>query len=281
MNVQTTIEQSVPERLARVRAVMAREGVDALLVPSADPHLSEYLPGYWQGRRWLSGFDGSVGTLVVTADFAGVWVDSRYWEQAEKELAGSGIVLMKLLPGKPGALEWLGDNVRLKGTVAVDGAVMALASARQLEERLKAREAHLATDRDLLAEVWEGRPALPANPIYQHLPPYATVSRPRSFANCGQRCRRGALIGTSSRRWTTSPGCSTCAAVMCPTTRSSCPLHWLARARRSCSSAPESLMSTCAMYLRSTASRCAITARLRRRWLNWPRIADCWSTRLA
>lgn len=177
MNVQTTIEQSVPERLARVRAVMARDGIDALLVPSADPHLSEYLPGYWQGRRWLSGFDGSVGTLVVTADFAGVWADSRYWEQAEKELTGSGIVLMKLSPGKPGALEWLGDNIRLKGTVAVDGAVMALASARQLEERLKAREAHLASDQDVLAEIWDGRPALPANPIYQHLPPHATVSR--------------------------------------------------------------------------------------------------------
>lgn len=177
MNVQTTIEQSVPERLARVRAVMARDGIDALLVPSADPHLSEYLPGYWQGRRWLSGFDGSVGTLVVTADFAGVWADSRYWEQAEKELTGSGIVLMKLSPGKPGALEWLGDNIRLKGTAAVDGAVMALASARQLEERLKAREAHLASDQDVLAEIWEGRPALPANPIYQHLPPHATVSR--------------------------------------------------------------------------------------------------------
>ena len=114
---------------------------------------------------------------MVTADFAGVWVDSRYWEQAEKELAGSGIILMKLLPGKPGALEWLGDNVQPKGTVAVDGAVMALASARQLEERLKAREARLVTDRDLLAEVWERRPALPARPIYQHLPPHATVSR--------------------------------------------------------------------------------------------------------
>jgi Xaa-Pro aminopeptidase len=177
MNVQTTIQQSVPERLARVREVMAREGVDALLVPSADPHLSEYLPGYWQGRRWLSGFDGSVGTLVVTADFAGVWVDSRYWEQAEKELAGSGIALMKLLPGKPGALEWLGENIRLSGAVSVDGAVMALASARQLEERLKAREARLVTDRDLLAEVWEGRPTLPGNPVYQHLPPHATVSR--------------------------------------------------------------------------------------------------------
>jgi len=182
MNVQTTIEPSVPERLARVRKVMAREGVDALLVPSADPHLSEYLPGYWQGRRWLSGFDGSVGTLVVTADFAGLWADSRYWEQADKELAGSGIQLMKLLPGNPGALEWLGDNIRVAGTVAVDGAVMALASARQLEERLKARDIRLATDRDLLADVWDGRPTLPGNPVYQHLPPHATLSRAEKLA---------------------------------------------------------------------------------------------------
>lgn len=182
MNVQTTIQQSVPERLARVRQVMAEEGVDALLVPSADPHLSEYLPGYWQGRRWLSGFHGSVGTLVVTADFAGLWADSRYWEQAEKELAGSGIELMKLQPGKPGALEWLGDNVVTQGAVAVDGAVMALASARQLEERLAVRGVRLVTDNDLLAKVWEGRPALPANPVYQHLAPHATVSRAEKLA---------------------------------------------------------------------------------------------------
>ncbi|MFT0520006.1 aminopeptidase P family protein [Pseudomonas faucium] len=182
MNVQTTIEQSVPQRLARVREVMAEEGMDALLVPSADPHLSEYMPGYWQGRRWLSGFEGSVGTLVVTADFAGLWADSRYWEQAEKELAGSGIELMKLQPGKPGALEWLGDNVVAGGAVAVDGAVMALASARQLEERLSARGVRLVTDLDVVGRVWEGRPALPSNPVYQHLPPHATVSRAEKLA---------------------------------------------------------------------------------------------------
>ncbi|MGN8251105.1 aminopeptidase P family protein [Pseudomonas sp. SMV7] len=177
MNVQTTLEQSVPQRLAQVRQAMDAEGIDALLVPSADPHLSEYLPGYWQGRRWLSGFHGSVGTLVVTAGFAGLWVDSRYWEQAEHELSGTGIELMKLLPGKPGALEWLGDNVEPDGSVAVDGAVMALASARQLGERLKLRGARLVTDKDLLEQVWDGRPALPGNPVYQHLPPHATVSR--------------------------------------------------------------------------------------------------------
>ncbi|MCC9006521.1 aminopeptidase P family protein [Pseudomonas putida] len=186
MNVQTTLEQSVPQRLAHVRQAMAAGGIDALLVPSADPHLSEYLPGYWQGRQWLSGFHGSVGTLVVTPAFAGLWVDSRYWEQADHELGGSGIELMKLLPGKPGALEWLGDNVEPDGNVAVDGAVMALASARQLGERLKARGARLVTDKDLLAQVWEGRPALPANPVYQHLPPHATVSRAEKLAQLRQ-----------------------------------------------------------------------------------------------
>ncbi|MBI6888702.1 aminopeptidase P family protein [Pseudomonas putida] len=186
MNVQTTLEQSVPQRLVHVRQAMAAGGIDALLVPSADPHLSEYLPGYWQGRQWLSGFHGSVGTLVVTPGFAGLWVDSRYWEQAAQELKGSGIELMKLLPGKPGALEWLGENVEPNGRVAVDGAVMALASARQLAERLKARGAQLVTDMDLLGQVWDGRPALPGNPVYQHLPPHATVSRAEKLAQLRQ-----------------------------------------------------------------------------------------------
>jgi Xaa-Pro aminopeptidase len=164
----------VASRLAQVREVLQREGIHALLVPSADPHLSEYLPGYWQGRRWLSGFHGSVGTLVVTGDFAGLWVDSRYWEQAEKELAGSGIELMKLRPGQPGPLEWLADNTPEGGVAAVDGAVMALTSARLLEGKLAAGGARLRTDMDIFESVWLERPALPANPVYEHRAPYAT-----------------------------------------------------------------------------------------------------------
>ena len=93
---------------------------------------------------------------------------------------------MKLLPGKPGALEWLGDNVAPDGSVAVDGAVLALASARQLGERLKTRGARLVTDKDLLGQVWDGRPALPGNPVYQHLPPHATVSRAEKLAQLRQ-----------------------------------------------------------------------------------------------
>ncbi|MDQ3201324.1 MAG: aminopeptidase P family protein [Pseudomonadota bacterium] len=177
MSTQPSINGSVPERLAHTRELMSREGIHALLVPSADPHLSEYLPGYWQGRQWLSGFHGSVGTLIVTTDFAGVWADSRYWEQASKELNGSGIELVKLQPGQPGPLDWLAEQTPEGGVVAVDGAVMAVASARTLGDKLEARGARLRTDIDLLSEVWSDRPGLPHEPIYQHLPPQATISR--------------------------------------------------------------------------------------------------------
>ncbi|WP_248805345.1 aminopeptidase P family protein [Pseudomonas sp. MWU13-2100] len=193
MSTQTPSQGTVPERLARTRELMRREGVQALLVPSADPHLSEYLPAYWQGRQWLSGFHGSVGTLIVTPDFAGVWADSRYWEQATKELAGSGIELMKLLPGQPGPLDWLAEQAPPGGVVAVDGAVMALASARSLGDKLQARGARLRTDIDLLEQVWEGREALPNQPIYPHLPPQATVSRGDKLAQLRRELKtRGA-----------------------------------------------------------------------------------------
>lgn len=91
MNARHPDVSPISARIALLRGAMAREGVAACLVPSADPHLSEYLPEHWQARRWLSGFTGSVGTLVVTAEFAGLWVDNRYWVQAAAELAGTGV----------------------------------------------------------------------------------------------------------------------------------------------------------------------------------------------
>jgi len=89
----TQRETEIRARIDALRAALRRHGVDACLVPSADPHLSEYLPEHWQARQWLSGFTGSMGTLIVTTEFAGVWADSRYWVQAEAELAGTGITL--------------------------------------------------------------------------------------------------------------------------------------------------------------------------------------------
>lgn len=182
MSTQPSTPGQVPQRLARIRQLMSQEGIHALLVPSADPHLSEYLPGYWQGRQWLSGFHGSVGTLIVTADFAGVWADSRYWEQATRELEGSGIELVKLIPGQPGPLDWLAENTPEAGVVAVDGAVMAVASARTLSSKLQERGARLRTDIDLLAQAWTDRPSLPNQPVYAHLPPQATTGRVEKIA---------------------------------------------------------------------------------------------------
>ncbi|QKJ35107.1 aminopeptidase P family protein [Pseudomonas sp. MPDS] len=193
MSTEPLTHGLVPQRLARIRQLMNREGIHALLVPSADPHLSEYLPGYWQGRQWLSGFHGSVGTLIVTADFAGVWADSRYWEQATKELEGSGIELVKLIPGQAGPLDWLAEQTPEGAAVAVDGAVMAVASARTLSDKLEARGARWRTDMDLLKEAWSDRPSLPSQPVYAHLPPQATVSRVEKLAKLRETLKeRGA-----------------------------------------------------------------------------------------
>lgn len=165
-------------RLAQLRAAMARHGIDACIVPSSDPHLSEYLPGHWKGREWLSGFTGSVGTFIATADFAGVWTDGRYFTQAETELAGSEISLMKI-PGAASQLhvDWLAANLAAGQTAAVDARVLGLAGARLLGDALAARGVILRTDIDLLDDVWSERPSLPVDPVFEHLPPYATVSR--------------------------------------------------------------------------------------------------------
>jgi Xaa-Pro aminopeptidase len=168
----------VRSRIEQLRQAMQQHGVAAVVVPSSDPHLSEYLPERWQGREWLSGFTGSVGTLVVTSDFAGVWVDSRYWTQAEGQLAGTGIELMKIGGASSGAhVEWLAEHVARGATVAVDGTVLGLANARALQSALNERGVELRTDLDLLDGVWNDRAALPAQPVYEHVTPFAATSR--------------------------------------------------------------------------------------------------------
>ena len=181
--MSTEFEQSRANRLAQLRSAMARAGIDAYVVPSSDPHLSEYLPGHWKGREWLSGFTGSVGTFIATANFAGVWTDGRYWTQAETELAGSEIALMKI-PGAASQMhvDWLAANLAAGQTVAVDARVLGLAGARLLADALSAKGITLRTDIDLLDEVWQDRPALPADPVFEHLPPYATMSRADKLA---------------------------------------------------------------------------------------------------
>jgi Xaa-Pro aminopeptidase len=166
-------------RLERVREFLESGHLEAVLVPSSDPHLSEYLPERWQGRQWLSGFTGSMGTLVVTRHDAAVVADSRYWVQAEAELAGSGIHLVKAANGGAGpATDWIIDKLQAThGVIGVDGSVLGLATAEQLLQRLKSVGLELRTDVDVFATVWSDRPGLPDAPIYEHLAPHAGRSR--------------------------------------------------------------------------------------------------------
>ncbi|AHV93720.1 aminopeptidase P family protein [Bordetella holmesii] len=169
---------STDQRIAALRQAMRRNKLDAYVVPSADPHLSEYLPKRWQARRWLSGFTGSVGTLVVTADFAGLWVDSRYWVQAEAQLAGTGITLMKIaLASTPGHVDWLAAHVPSGGRVGVDGNVLGLAAFRALSRALAPAQVELSISEDLIDEIWVDRPGLPDAPVYEHLAPHACQPR--------------------------------------------------------------------------------------------------------
>jgi Xaa-Pro aminopeptidase len=170
-------------RLSTIREAMQREGIAALLVPSTDPHISEYLPARWKSREWLSGFTGSMGTLVVTRDCALLFADSRYWQQAERELAGTGIALFKIKSGaSPEHVDWLADNVAANETVAVDGAVLGLGAMRALETALQTKSVKLRTDCDVFEAVWIDRPSLPTEPIYAHRAPHATLARSEKLA---------------------------------------------------------------------------------------------------
>ena len=173
----------IPARLAALRQALVRHDLAAVLVPSSDPHLSEYLPERWQGRVHFSGFTGSMGTLVVTRDRAAVFADSRYWTQAEAELAGTTVELVKIPTGAATHhIDWLTATLSPGQTLAVDAAVLGLAAAQMLAGALQRHGIGLRTDLDLMAEAWPERPGLPAAPVREHLAPHAAVPRAERLA---------------------------------------------------------------------------------------------------
>jgi Xaa-Pro aminopeptidase len=170
-------------RISQLRVALQREGVHALLVPSADPHLSEFLPERCQGRQWLAGFTGSMGTLVVTVQGAALFVDSRYWMQAEAELTDTGIDLVRIPTGNSSAhIDWLARHVPRGAVVAADGQVLGLVTAQALRKAIDSASVQLRTDIDLLDAVWADRPGLPVQPVYEHKPPHAAVPRTDKLA---------------------------------------------------------------------------------------------------
>lgn len=182
---------SVAERLEKLRRVMRQLGVDACVVPTSDPHLSEYLPDRWQAREWLSGFTGSAGTLVVCSDNAALWTDSRYWEQAEAELQGSGIALMRAGQGNVSpAHVWLTQRLTKGQCIAIDGNVLSVQAGRQWRDACQAAELRLALDFDLPGMVWEDRPGLPRGSICELHAPWACRSRQENFRALREEMQR-------------------------------------------------------------------------------------------
>ncbi|MBK9574322.1 MAG: aminopeptidase P family protein [Rhodoferax sp.] len=171
------------QRISSAQATLTELGLAACLVPSSDPHLSEYLPERWQGRQWLSGFTGSMGTLAVTRTKAALFADSRYWTQAETELAGSGIELVKIDSGaSTHHVDWLAQRVASGQSVGVDGMVLSLAAAQLLRQTLSKVGATLRTDIDVLARIWPDRAGLPDQPVYEHQAPHACATRQDKLA---------------------------------------------------------------------------------------------------
>ena len=156
----------IAERLSRLRALMQQKGAGAYYVPTADFHLSEYVNPYFKSRQYLTGFTGSAGTLVVTMDEAALWVDGRYFIQAEEQLSGTPVKLMKMgEEGVPSVLEYLSKLP--EGTViGLDGRTISAAMALRMEKTLSTRNITLEPDMDLVGDIWPDRPPLPNAPVY-------------------------------------------------------------------------------------------------------------------
>lgn len=172
---------------------MRREKLDAFIFPSTDPHHSEYVPDRWKGRQWISGFDGSAGTAVVTLRSAALWTDSRYFLSATKQLEGTEFQLMKLrMPGTPTIAQWIGDELRAFGgtSVGVDGMVNTLDDTESLVADLR-REGGITvrTNLDILNNTWVDRPAIPTNKVTVHPMTYAGETAKSKLARVRQALR--------------------------------------------------------------------------------------------
>ena len=162
------MKTNIPERIAALREAMKQHKIDAYIIPTSDPHMSEYPADCWKYREWISGFTGSAGTVIITADKAGLWTDSRYFLQASTQLEGTGIELFKMmLPETPTIPEFLTPELKEGQTVGLNGETYSLADARSLEKALAEKEIKLNTNASLIDPIWKERPAIPEAPMFE------------------------------------------------------------------------------------------------------------------
>ena len=164
----------IKKRIEDLRQWMAQQQVEAFIIPSTDPHLSEYVAPHWQSREWISGFTGSAGTVVVTRSEAGLWTDSRYFLQAANQLQGTDIELYKeMLPETPSIAEFLCQHLQAGEAVGIDGSVFSMQEAFRLEKELNEKQIRLRSLPDPMESIWSDRPALPQVPAYIYETKYA------------------------------------------------------------------------------------------------------------
>ncbi len=157
------------EKLSSLRKAMKENLTDVYIIPSTDPHIGEYVPGHWQIIRWLTGFTGSAATVVITESFAGLWTDSRYYIQAEKQLIDTGFVLMKPSSGvKYDFVFWLTDNIDSGSKIALNGRIFSIDLTRKIEKSLVNKKILFDFDSDLISSIWTNRPDMPNNPAFDH-----------------------------------------------------------------------------------------------------------------
>ncbi len=169
---------SINKKLSDIRQAMKNKGLDAYIVPSNDVHQSEYVAKHWECRNWISGFTGSAGLVVVTDNHAGLWTDSRYFLQAEMELANTEIKLHKPKDRfAPEHITWLNENLPKGATIGMDGDLCTIGQFERYSSILETGEKSLNTEHDLFDQIWADRPAIPLNKIFEHDVKYAGKSR--------------------------------------------------------------------------------------------------------
>jgi Xaa-Pro aminopeptidase len=179
---------TVSDKLIALRQQMHIHNIDAYIVPSSDPHLSEYFADRYKSRHWLSGFMGSAGTVVVTADHAGVWTDSRYYTQCAQQIAGTPFEMHKqAVQGAPEHIDWLEETMSANNTVGCDSQLFSVGQIRSMQKAFDKKSIKLVTNADLIEPIWKDRPSLPTAPIFEHEVHFTGKTRGEKLADIRQK----------------------------------------------------------------------------------------------
>jgi len=190
------VKELIKKRISDLRSKMQEKSLDAYIIYGTDPHLSEYLPKHWQTRPFISGFTGSAGMVIISAEKAALWTDSRYFLQAEDQLSGIGIELVKMRTvGHPEPAEWLKLNLEKGANVGTDEWCISINQFSQMQNSLKKSGINLLESGDLLNDIWSDRPTLPDSTVYEHELRFACISRKEKIENiCSELEKSGANL---------------------------------------------------------------------------------------